>query len=324
MSLFSNQILELIILPTEQCNFRCKYCYEDFLGSKITESHVQSIKQLISKRASDLKQLRIGWFGGEPLLVKEIIFDISSHCTNLAKEYNLSYESGMSTNGYLLMIDDAKRLIENGITDYQITLDGPKQVHDKTRVKKNGTGTFIKIWENIINLKRSNLDFKINLRIHLSKDNINYIRDFIPTLTDTFNGDKRFRLFFKTIEQLKSQNTHKIKTFSEYERLKYTNELVCLVKKKNVQTLNPDSSYICYAGRPTSFVIRQDGTIAKCTVGLDDQINQIGKLRSNGKLEIIQERIRPWLIGALKGDKDFLKCPRRHIGEFKNLGLSLD
>ena len=22
--------LHLILLPTEQCNFRCKYCYEDF------------------------------------------------------------------------------------------------------------------------------------------------------------------------------------------------------------------------------------------------------------------------------------------------------
>lgn len=28
---------QLIILPTEKCNFRCTYCYEDFLISKMKE-----------------------------------------------------------------------------------------------------------------------------------------------------------------------------------------------------------------------------------------------------------------------------------------------
>jgi len=31
--------LELILYPTEQCNFRCTYCYEDFLIGRMDEKH---------------------------------------------------------------------------------------------------------------------------------------------------------------------------------------------------------------------------------------------------------------------------------------------
>ena len=31
----SNEYLHLIVLPTEKCNFRCTYCYEDFLNGKM-------------------------------------------------------------------------------------------------------------------------------------------------------------------------------------------------------------------------------------------------------------------------------------------------
>jgi uncharacterized protein len=30
----SRKVQQLIILPTEKCNFRCSYCYEDFMIGK--------------------------------------------------------------------------------------------------------------------------------------------------------------------------------------------------------------------------------------------------------------------------------------------------
>ena len=84
------------MLPTEQCNFRCTYCYEKFIGKFFSKENINSIKMLISKRASELKQLRIGWFGGEPLLAKKIVYEISEHAISEAKKYkNLLFESGM-------------------------------------------------------------------------------------------------------------------------------------------------------------------------------------------------------------------------------------
>jgi|LGVF01.2.fsa_nt_gb uncharacterized protein len=60
-----------------------------------------------------------------------------------------------------------------------------------------------------------------------------------------------------------------------------------------------NSPYICYAGRPTSFVIRNDGRLAKCTVGLDDPENKVGYIHANGILEINQSKIQPWFNGAV-------------------------
>lgn len=34
-----NDVLHLILLPTEQCNFRCTYCYEDFSGANEARDH---------------------------------------------------------------------------------------------------------------------------------------------------------------------------------------------------------------------------------------------------------------------------------------------
>ena len=48
--LAENRMLQLIILPNEDCNFRCTYCYEDFLKSEMKESVQQGILNFLEKR----------------------------------------------------------------------------------------------------------------------------------------------------------------------------------------------------------------------------------------------------------------------------------
>ena len=50
----SPKLLELIILPTEKCNFRCTYCYEDFELGKMPEAVQRGIENLITHRAPGL------------------------------------------------------------------------------------------------------------------------------------------------------------------------------------------------------------------------------------------------------------------------------
>ena len=35
---------KLILFPTEKCNFRCLYCYEDHVGEKMSSDTISSIK----------------------------------------------------------------------------------------------------------------------------------------------------------------------------------------------------------------------------------------------------------------------------------------
>lgn len=312
-ALFSDRILELTILPTEQCNFRCIYCYEDFSSGYMKQWIIDSIKKLLKKRASELDHLRIGWFGGEPLLAKDIILEISSYAMFLAKEYeNLFFDSGMSTNGYLLTCNLAKQLITNGVKEFQISLDGPDFYHDSVRLRRDGKGTFKRIWNNLVELKNSDLDFKVNLRIHFSKENIKLIDLFLNILNSNFGEDDRFRFFFKSLVPLGGKNDSSLNFFTKEESSEIIEEFASRIDNPE-SVIHNNTSYICYAGRPTSFVIRYDGRLVKCTVGLDDKENHIGYLRKDGILDIDQSKIQPWFKGAVLLDREILRCPRAFL-----------
>lgn len=65
--------LQLTILPTEQCNFRCKYCYESFPDNTMNQEVKDSIIMYLKKNLHHFSSLHISWFGGEPLLELERI-----------------------------------------------------------------------------------------------------------------------------------------------------------------------------------------------------------------------------------------------------------
>lgn len=111
---------------------------------------IQGVKNLLDRRSPELDNLYLSWFGGEPLVAKDIVLDISSYAANLAKAYpGLEYRAGMTTNAYYLTPSLFSELTEAGVLDYQITLDGPRDLH-KTRLRADGKGTFDRIWKNLL------------------------------------------------------------------------------------------------------------------------------------------------------------------------------
>ncbi|MFR3188889.1 MAG: radical SAM protein [Phocaeicola sp.] len=81
--------LYIIINPTLNCNFKCWYCYETHeRNSKISFETVQSIKKYIQNELNtncQLKSIRIDWFGGEPLIYKEIVYSLLSDLHEISK-----------------------------------------------------------------------------------------------------------------------------------------------------------------------------------------------------------------------------------------------
>lgn len=137
--------LELILLPTEKCNFRCTYCYEDFAIGRMGEEVITAIKSLIARRVQKLSALSISWFGGEPLLAKDIALDIGKYAHDMCFQNGVSFSGGFTTNGYHLDAGLLGELDKINHRTYQITLDGDEEFHDRTRVLANGRGTFKKI-----------------------------------------------------------------------------------------------------------------------------------------------------------------------------------
>ncbi|MEC2257861.1 radical SAM protein [Bacillus cereus] len=317
-SLISNEIQELILFPTEQCNFRCIYCYEDFKLKRMSPDIIQGIKLFLNNRASKIKHLKINWFGGEPLIAKDIILDISHHAQKLSEEYNLSYFSGMTTNGFLLSPSTFRELVKVGITSYQISLDGPKDTHDLTRVKVNGEGTFETIWSNLLNIRCSNQNnIEIILRIHLTRDNLEYMNDFMLNLKREFIGDPRFKIYLMPVGRLGGPNDNKLNLINKDEKENIIQQLKLLLYGDSPQTNELIPPEICYASKPNSIAIRSDGSLAKCTVALNDERNKIGNINLDGTLTIDQSRLAPWLRGLITLDYLSLACPKKHVPQLK-------
>ena len=83
----NDSLYEIIINPTINCNFHCWYCYETHVaGTKMSSEMVNSIIRLIKNiidKNNNLKNIKIYWFGGEPLIYfKDVIEPILSEANS--------------------------------------------------------------------------------------------------------------------------------------------------------------------------------------------------------------------------------------------------
>lgn len=308
---FLNESLHLILLPTEQCNFRCTYCYEDFSIGRMSSDVIKGVKGLIDRRLRNLRFLSVSWFGGEPLLAQAIVEDISEHIIRAAADRSdLRYEGDMTTNGYLLNTQTVDRLAGLGIRRFQISLDGPEPLHDRTRRRANSTGTFHQIWQNLLAIRKGTAVVDVLLRIHLTPDNLPFMPCFLTQIRETFLSDERFKVLLKPVERLGGPNDGTIEIVAEESRERILAELGTIVLS-GAEGTNPlfSAPRVCYASRPNSLMIRANGHIGKCTVALTDSANMIGRLLPDGSLQINNVALRRWLHGWESRDWGALECP---------------
>jgi AdoMet-dependent heme synthase len=116
---------ELIL--TQQCNLRCKHCIFNCSPEKRNRLSKEKIFDIIDQLA-DMKVFTIGLNGGEPLLLKDEIYDI----INYIKNKNLNFL--LTTNGTLLNDKMIKFLKEKDILCIRISLDSiSEEVHNEFR-----------------------------------------------------------------------------------------------------------------------------------------------------------------------------------------------
>lgn len=304
--------LGLIIFPTEQCNFRCRYCYEDFVRRRMSHRVVDGIKNLITQRSADMTSISIGWYGGEPLIARPVIREIADHvaAVRCCSDHSIRYDGFITTNGYLLSPDVAQDLFAHGITRAQVTLDGPHDLHDQTRVLANGRGTFDRIWRNLLGIARSSIPISILLRVHFHPGNLADLPEFISKINRTFGSDCRFHAFAHVIEDLGGHGSFKCGRNAYEATLQVKRELDRLIDDRLRIEPDIESCYVCYASKPNVFCIRSDGVVGKCTVALDDPKNAVGRIASDGRLQIDDRLHEFWTRGFVSLNAQQLACPR--------------
>ena len=315
----SNRYLELVLLPTEKCNFSCLYCYEAQQKGKMPSYVVEGIKKLITLRAPSLTTLNIVWFGGEPLLTKSIIQEIMLHAIQAKKENpSLNLISTIYTNGYLLDRETSNFLSQLGIGWFHVTLDGWGEQHDNTRKRADGGKTFDKIWKNLLMLHRSSLKVQIRLRVHYSPQNWRNLKILLDRVNNEFGQDKRFALYFRPISRWGSPNDHLIEKCSLEKHDEISDSLKKMFGNPEMIAEVPDIPVVCYAAQANSFIIRSNGDIVKCVIPLEVPVNLIGKIKDDGSFNIDSRKLNLWVsVLGNQGDEMARSCPYSHSAEVR-------
>lgn len=311
----TNSRLDLILFATEKCNFRCTYCYENFGHGRMKHPVVQGVKRLLSFRSSELEHLSIAWFGGEPLLARNVIQNVMGYVRTLqSRHQQLQCSSNITTNGWLLSRPVLEQLVESGVTSFQVTFDGPRQWHDRRRLRAGGQGTFDRIWSNLLALRKSRSDFTVHIRVHVDAENQVDIPEFIDQCRAGFTGDHRYRLFIRPLSRLGGAGDSELKTLNCEENEEVFDRLRCLTEAGGLEQLKPeDTPGVCYASRTNAFVVRADGRVGKCSVALEHPSNQVGRINPDGTLTLDDGLLLPWVRGVASGKEMELRCPLKEI-----------
>ena len=174
---------QIIWKVTHNCNFACKYChYEEIMHSQDGSMDLDLAELLIKKVADSTHytSVNLSLHGGEPLTLgldyyEKLVFLIKRHLKE--KKYSI----GFQTNGSLInkhLIEFAK---ENNV-HFSISLDGPKEIHDISRVYKNGAGTYEKIRENLKLLDDTGTKFSLLTVYSELMKNSNEIYSFFKSI----------------------------------------------------------------------------------------------------------------------------------------------
>ncbi len=101
---YSQQGFGLTIAPTLNCNFDCTYCYEKNSNKSavMSEEVKRKIVELVQQKVEVIKSFDVTWYGGEPTLALDTIYELSQNFIELCDEKKVRYSAGLITNGYKL------------------------------------------------------------------------------------------------------------------------------------------------------------------------------------------------------------------------------
>jgi uncharacterized protein len=312
---YRTDVLQLILLASEDCNLRCQYCYEDFARGTMQPAVRRGIKNLVQKRLSGLRSLSVSWFGGEPLYGFAAIEELAPFFLATAEEHGLQYFTHMTTNGYLLTPEVAEKLLAWKINTFQITLDGAPEDHDRSRPARDGQGSFAVILENLRALSRRPESFFVDMRVNFDRRNQPGLGRFLDLIETHFRDDPRFKLRFRAVGQWGGPNDAELDVCGHDESADVVRRMKAEASKRGI-SLSDDirhvqglGAQVCYAARPYNFIVGASGKLMKCTIDLDRyDRNVVGQLSEEGDMDLDVDKLALWTEPAFEHDTKCQKC----------------
>jgi len=180
---YGDRTPNVTIAPTLACNFRCTYCDQpnETRVQTITDETAKAVVEYIDKRLDGIEEFSVTWYGGEPLLVLDRLVSMQDAILSLCAKRGIGLFTNVVTNGWFLDDSTAKRLVDAGIRQVQVTLDGPPEVHNLRRLTQDGNQTFDRIMGNVL-AARDYTD--VRLRVNVDCNNVSSLPELLDLLED--------------------------------------------------------------------------------------------------------------------------------------------
>lgn len=152
----------LVIQPSPFCNINCDYCYLPNRSDTRRMDHAVLERVMDKVWASGLaaSPFSLLWHAGEPLAVPIAWYEKAFEIINRhpkAKDYVIH---SVQTNGTLVNDAWCEFLVRHRV-EVGISLDGPRDIHDRHRKTRKGEGTYEKAIRGMECLKRNGVPFGV-------------------------------------------------------------------------------------------------------------------------------------------------------------------
>ena len=260
----------LMVLPTYACNLRCWYCIQKHENVNLSDEIFERLKKHIDKvvKRKDILNFKLWWFGGEPLIQYDKVLGLNLYAKQRCEENGLLFSANITTNSTLLTPERVDALRESGVDHYQISIDGPKELHDKVKVLPNRSA-----FEHAMSI----IDYiaqtiSCTLRFNYTKDTLHpekVFNDVNERLSETSRKNISFLLY---------------KVWQESEADIDDSQVSKLYSLSQQHHLHPrlETPGLCYADQKNFFCVFPNGKVGKCdNHGIE---SGVGQLDCNGDI----------------------------------------
>lgn len=281
---WTNEFFLSVVLNLD-CNFRCFYCFEKHTKEHMSDEVAGRVISMIQRNSGQMERLSIDWYGGEPLLSSKQLQTTNDAIIKVSRQAGIKYDFSITTNGYLLSREVIDYLQGSPLSYLQITLDGPPQTHNESRILKNGDPTFDVILQNIKNAVAHDID--IMVRVNITDGNVDQITELYEIMEREGLKNRLF-LRLKPVVSSPANPCHECCLTEASLGFKMTD--IYRQAAEAGWVIFPYVDYLqcmgfCIAEYPRHFIIDPQGNLYKCGE-LFDEKERVGFLGEQGEINI--------------------------------------
>jgi uncharacterized protein len=283
----------LTIVTSLGCNFDCPYCFEAKHPS-IMDSDVQDlVLQVLDEQLPHIANFAVTWFGGEPLVGKKPLLELSDRFIDRCDRANVEYGAGIITNGYLLDPETCAQLRDRRVSNAQVGLDGPPDIHDRMRPLAGGNPSF---WHIVKNLHHAVEYMQITIRVNLDAANFGRTEELLKILAAEGFSQKlsvySAQLVAVADAGAPSASYGQCFTNHKFARAELEFDTMAQAYGFTSHSLPRPTGAPCTAVRKNELVVGSKGELYKCWESVGNPNETIGNIRD---YKDINGRLHKWL-----------------------------